>query len=85
MVSESAPTNLRSSAMSAEFIVAALGYGISYAANFIVIGLMGNPYIGMLSISLLVPGYVIGLLLLIAKTHETKGINMDTVTGTEWD
>ncbi len=85
MVSESSPTNLRSSVMSAEFIVAALGYGISYAANFIVIGLFGNPAIGKLSIALLVPGYVIGLILLFAKTHETKGVNMDTVTGTEWD
>jgi MFS family permease len=85
MVSESSPTNLRSSAMSAEFIVAAVGYGISYVANFIVGTFLGNAYIGTLAISLLVPGYFIGLILLFAKTHETKGINMDTVTGTEWD
>ena len=85
MVSESSPTNLRSSAMSAEFIVAAVGYGISYVANFIVGTFLGNSFIGTLAISLLVPGYIIGLFLLFTKTHETKGINMDTVTGTEWD
>lgn len=85
MVSESAPTNLRSSVMSAEFIVAAAGYAISYIANFIVGGLLGNAFIGTLAISLLVPGYVIGLFLLVTKTHDTKNINLDTVTGTEWD
>ncbi len=85
MVSESAPTNLRSSAMSAEFIIAAGGYAISYIANFIVGGLLGNAYIGTLAISLLVPGYIIGLFLLVTKTHDTKNINLDTVKGTEWD
>ncbi len=85
MVSESSPTNLRSSAMSAEFIVAAVGYGISYVANFIVGKFLGNSFIGTLAISLLVPGYIIGLFLLFTKTRETKGINLDTVTGTEWD
>lgn len=85
MVSESAPTNLRSSVMSAEFIVAAAGYAISYIANFIVGGLLGNAYIGTLAISLLVPGYIIGLFLLVTKTHDTKNVNLDTVTGTEWD
>ncbi len=85
MVSESAPTNLRSSVMSAEFIVAAAGYAISYIANFIVGGLLGNAFIGTLAISLLVPGYIIGLFLLVTKTHDTKNVNLDTVTGTEWD
>lgn len=85
MVSESAPTNLRSSVMSAEFIVAAVGYAISYIANFIVGTFFGNAYIGTMAISLLVPGYVIGLLLLITKTHDTKNVDLDTVTGTEWD
>ncbi len=85
MVSESAPTNLRSSAVSAEFVVAALGYGISYAAYFIFGSILGNPHIGTIAIALLVPGYIIGLLILIKKTHDTKNINLDTVTGTEWD
>lgn len=85
MVSESAPTNLRSSVMSAEFIVAAGGYAISYVANFIVGALLGNAFIGTLAISLLVPGYLIGLFLLVTKTHDTKNVKLDTVTGAEWD
>lgn len=85
MVSESAPTNLRSSVMSAEFIVAAGGFAVSYIANFIVGTLFGNAYIGTLAISLLVPGFIIGLFLLVTKTHDTKSVNLDTVTGTEWD
>ena len=35
--------------------------------------------------ALLVPGFVAALYMLFKKTHETKGIDMDTVTGAEWD
>ena len=31
------------------------------------------------------PGILIGLLLVLTKTHETKGTDLDTVTGCEWD
>ena len=85
MVGESAPTNLRSSAMSAEFIIVALGYGISMGAGFLSGILLGSEYIGTVAMILLVPGFVAGLGMLIKKTHDTKNINLDTVTGTEWD
>ena len=85
MVGESAPTNLRSSAMSAEFIIVALGYGISMGAGFLSGILLGSEYIGTVAMILLVPGFVAGLGMLIKKTHDTKNINLDTVTGTEGD
>jgi hypothetical protein len=40
---------------------------------------------GTIGFALLVPGFIAGLILLVKKTNETKGIDMDTVTGTEWD
>lgn len=85
MVGESSPTNLRSSCMSAQFIVTALGYAFSYVIHFIVVAVAGDKAIGVESLSLLVPGLSIALLAMMLKTHETKGIAMDTVTGCEWD
>lgn len=85
MVGESSPTNLRSSTMSAQFIVTAVGFAVSYLVSFIVKMLFGNAIIGILAFGLLVPGFVGALITLIKKTNETKGVDMDTVTGCEWD
>jgi len=85
MIGESSPTNLRSSTMSAQFIVTAIGVAVSYAVSLPLITILGNTFTGTVCFGLLVPGFVISLILLARKTHETKGIDMDTVTGCEWD
>ncbi len=85
MVGESAPTNLRSSAMSAQFIVTALGGVVSYAVGLPLMALLGNQVTGIVSFALLVPGFALALLALWRFTHDTKGVNLDTVTGCEWD
>ena len=71
--------------MSAEFIVVAIGVAISYVAYFPTVAIFGNQFIGTICFALLVPGFIVGLALLSKKVNETKGIDMDTVTGTEWD
>lgn len=85
MIGESSPTNLRSSAMSAQFIVTAIGVAISYVISLPLITFIGNSVTGIVSFALLVPGFVAALITLISKTHDTKGVDMDTVTGCEWD
>ncbi len=85
MVGESSPTNLRSSTMSAQFIVTMAGGVISYAVGLPVISIFGNSAMGILSFCLLVPGFILALLALWRFTHDTKGIDLDTVTGLEWD
>ncbi len=85
MIGESAPTNLRSSVMAAEFLPVGVGVGISYIIYFPLSAVLGNQFIGIISICLLVPGFIAALITLAKKTHDTKGINLDTVTGTEWD
>ena len=85
MIGESSPTNLRSSTMSAQFIVTAVGVAISYIISLPLITVLGNSVTGIVSFALLVPGFVAALVCLIRKTNETKGIDMDTVTGCEWD
>lgn len=87
MIGESSPTNLRSSTMSAQFLVTAVGFALSYIVGIgvpLITGL-GNTIIGTVSLALLVPGFIGAFFALMLKTHDTKGINMDTVTGCEWD
>lgn len=87
MIGESSPTNLRSSTMSAQFLVTAVGFALSYAIGIGVplITKLGNEIIGTVSLALLVPGFIGAFFALVFRTHETKGIDMDTVTGCEWD
>jgi MFS family permease len=85
MIGESSPTNLRSSTMSAQFIVTAIGVAISYIISLPLITVLGNSVTGIVSFALLVPGFIAAFFALVRKTHDTKGIDMDTVTGAEWD
>ncbi len=85
MIGESSPTNLRSSTMSAQFIVTAVGVAVSYAISLPLITILGNSVTGIVSFALLVPGFIAAFFALVRKTNETKGIDMDKVTGTEWD
>lgn len=85
MIGESSPTNLRSSTMSAQFIVTAIGVAVSYIISLPLITFLGNSVTGIVSFALLVPGFTAAFFALIRKTSETKGIDMDTVTGSEWD
>ncbi len=85
MVGESAPTNLRSSVMSAQFIVTAIGYALAYAIGTPLSYILGNTAIGLICFFMLVPGYIVTLFLLFKKTNETKGLDLSKVTGAEWD
>lgn len=85
MIGESSPTNLRSSCMSSQYIVTGIGVAVSYIISIPVMTLLGNSFTGIVSFCLLVPGFIAALLTLIKKTHDTRGIDMDTVTGAEWD
>ena len=85
MIGESSPTNLRSSTMSAEFIVVAVGVAASYIISFPLTYIFGNSAVGIICFALTVPGFIGALITMAKKTHETKGIDLDTVTGTEWD
>ncbi len=85
MIGESSPTNLRSSCMSAQFIVTGVGVAVSYLVSLPFITLLGNSVTGIVSFALLVPGFIAAFVALIKKANETKGIDMDTITGAEWD
>ncbi len=76
MVGESSPTNLRSSTMSAQFIVTAAGVVVSYGVGLPLVSVLGNQAMGPVSFALLVPGFVVALVVLWKKTRETKGVEL---------
>ncbi len=85
MVSESAPTNLRSSILSTLFFGMGAGIAISYVVGLPLVTWLGNSVISTVCMAFIVPGYIAALIVLFAKTHETKGIDLNEVTGCEWD
>ena len=85
MAGESAPTNLRSSATSAQTVVGFAGYAIGFSINTVPALIFGDGIIGTVALCLLVPSFVITLVALIKNTHDTKGLDLSKVTGTEWD
>ena len=85
MIGESTPTNLRSSTISAQYVVTAAGIVYAYGLGLPLTTTLGNGMIGIIVLCMSIPGFVLALLSLCLKTHDTTGINMDTVTGCEWD
>lgn len=85
MISESAPTNLRSSVLSAQFLMMGVGYIVAYGIGLPLITALGNTYVPLITLCLAVPGMVASLIVMMTKVHDTKGIDLDTVTGLEWD
>ncbi len=79
MVGESAPTQLRSSVMSAQFIVTIAGGAVSYLVGLPLVTVLGNQAMGAVSFGLLVPGFVLALLVLARCTADTRGARLDEV------
>ena len=85
MIGESTPTNLRSSTISAQYVVTAAGIVYAYGLGLPLITAFGNGMIGIIVLCMSLPGFILALLALCLKTKDTTGVNMDTVTGCEWD
>lgn len=85
MMSESAPTNLRSSVLSSQFIAMGIGIGLCYVVGIPLITWLGNAVIGTIALCFTIPGFATSLIVLMTKTHDTTGVALDKVTGCEWD
>ena len=81
MESESTPTNLRASVMSIQPIVSGTFFAPAMGAIMVLANILGDAYIGICTLAIIVPGMLIGLLMMMFKVKETKGVNMGAVTG----
>lgn len=80
---ESTPTNLRVSVVGTMGIMSGVGNVISIA--IMTVGMLFVESIGLLCLCVCVPFLLASMVILITKVHETKGVDLSTVTGTEWD
>lgn len=85
MVSESSPTNLRSSIVSLQMFALGIGYVVTYLVGIPLITYFGNSSIPLVSLCLALPSLAASLVIIFFKVKETKGANLETVTGKEWD
>lgn len=85
MVSESAPTNLRSSILSTLYFGMGAGIAFSYVVGIPLVTILGNSVIGTICFFFAVPGFIAALIVMMKKTHDTTGIDLNTVTGNEWE
>jgi len=83
MVSESTPTNLRASIMAIQPMIGLIGLGAAMVVVTVLINILGDAYVGICSLCTMLPGLVIGLILMMAKSRETTGVDMGAVTGYE--
>ena len=80
---ESSPTHLRASVLGTMSMMSGLGGMVSGIA--ITVGMLFVDSIGILSLCICAPFMLFAIILLLTQVHETKGIDLSTVTGAEWD
>lgn len=80
---ESTPTQLRASVLGTMSLLSSLGMLLSLAA--VAAGMLFVGSIGTVCLALCLPFMLLSILLLITRIHETKGMDLRCVTGTEWD
>lgn len=85
METESVPTNLRASIISSLPIFSGVIYSVSLFASMILINVLGDAKIGIICLLIGVPGMIISLILMSVKVKETKGIDLGSVHGDEFD
>lgn len=80
---ESTPTHLRASVLGTMSLISGIGTAASSIA--IMIGMLFVDSIGTLSLIISAPFMLIAIVILITQVHETKDVDLATVTGAEWD
>jgi MFS family permease len=88
MVSESTPTNLRSSAAGDQNMFSGIGYAAGYLTMVLYTSLAPEgalAYLDFLFLGLAIPGVLGTLLIIHAHVGETRGLDLDRVKGDEWD
>ena len=80
---ESSPTHLRASVLATMSMMGGMGSAVSGIA--ITVGMLFVDSIGLLCLCVCAPFMLLAIVLLLTQVHETKGIDLNTVTGAEWD
>jgi MFS family permease len=79
MESESTPTNLRASVLAVQPLISGVLFGPAMGVVMVLTNVLGDAYIGICTLATVVPGLVVGLVMMTLKVKETKGVDMSTV------
>lgn len=85
MIGESAPTNLRAGCLTIQAIVFAIGGLIGLVVATLAQSYISERYLGLLYFLIALPGMLCGIAVMLKGVGETKDIDLDSVTGEEWD
>lgn len=85
MCAESSPTNLRASVIGAQSLCNMVGMGVSYPAMIVMSIVAGNDALGITCLACVAVPLVIAIVVFLTKVAETKGIDLNSVRGDEWD
>ncbi len=80
---ESTPTHLRASVLGTMSLTSGLGMAVS--AIVINVGILFVDNIGVLALCACAPFMLLAIWLLLTRVAETKDVDLNTVTGAEWD
>ena len=83
--SESTPTNLRASVLAMQPMFQGMIFMLASTGVTIVGNVMGDAAIGTTVLMVAVPGMVLGLILMMLKVKETKGVDMRAIRGDEFE
>ena len=83
MISESTPTNLRASMLAVQPMVSGTIFSVAMVAVMVLINILGDAAIGICTVVTIIPGMLVGLILMMLKVKETNGVDMGAVTGRE--
>ena len=79
MCSESAPTGIRVSIATVRPIITGVIYAIGMLINMVLKNIRGDEAIGMICFCTVVPGMIIGIIILMLKARETRGVNLEEI------
>ena len=80
---ESTPTNMRVSVVGTMGIISGVGNVVSTV--ILTVGMLFVKSIGMLCLCVSIPFMLTSIIILITKVHETKGVDLNSITGNEWE
>lgn len=83
--SESTPTNLRASVMAIQPAFQGIIFMVASTAVTIIGNVLGDAAIGTVVLLVSVPGMILGLILMMIKVKETKGVDMGAIRGDEFE
>ena len=83
MCSESTPTNMRASVMTVQPVMSIVFAILPLVGGVIAQNILGDAFIGIISLIIAIPGLLTGMLIILFKVRETKGVNLEEVTGHE--